>query len=430
MSAFFETLIEIVFKPREFFETAAIDHPISGTLVFYFKLLLAEIVLSIGVGMAVAGSGIGLLITLFFKSPFILGITLLTAFAGIITALFISSAIMHIFVLIFRGRGGFSGTFTVLVCGNAVQILFFLAAPILIFSMQRPASPNAFLIISAVVYILVAAVWMLIVQIIGYRKIHSMGTLRAIAALLIPIILFALLGLSPAKKYMPKFGEKAGAFKSGEKQISLSQESVKAETPVSGSIEWRYDLTAAIEEATAKKSVVMADFYTDWCGWCKKLDKETYDNKDVIELAKQFVCVKINGDKNIALIERYNVHAYPTIIFLDSNGAETKRVNGYINSQELIELMKQVMPQVMVAVSQLVTQEAISLSLKDKNVKELSAYRFKLNGIVSTQSGYSALINGAYVKTGDLIGDAKVVEVSKESVRILDADGKEIILRP
>ena len=431
MGTFFETLIGIIFKPKEFFETTAIDHPVSGALVFYFKLLLVEIFLSVGVVMAIAGSGLlGIFTMLFFKSPLVFGIALLTAFASLVVALFIFSAIMHIFVLIFQGRGGFSGTFTLLVCGNAVQILFFLAAPVLIFSMQNPASPNAFLIISAVIYIAVVAIWMLIVQIIGYTEIHRMGTLRAVAALLIPMALFVLLGLSPAKNHIPKFGRKAGVFTNKEEKISLSQENIKVDAPIYGSIDWRYDFTAALEEATAKKSVIMADFYTDWCGWCKKLDAETHANKDVVELAKPFVCVKINGDKNIALVERYNVHAYPTIIFLNSDGTEVKRVNGYINSQEFIEMMKQIRSQEIITASQPITQDGINQSLKDKDVKELNVEKFKLKGIVSAQAGYSALINGSYVKTGDSIGNAKVVEVSKESVRIGDEDGNEIVLRP
>ena len=39
---------------------------------------------------------------------------------------------------------------------------------------------------------------------------------------------------------------------------------------------WTTDWDKAMAAARAQKKPVVVDFYTDWCGWCKKLDKETY----------------------------------------------------------------------------------------------------------------------------------------------------------
>src|SRR5271170_826891 len=46
---------------------------------------------------------------------------------------------------------------------------------------------------------------------------------------------------------------------------------------------WTHDLKAGLESAerfnnenSGKTKYVMVDLYTDWCGWCKKLDKDTY----------------------------------------------------------------------------------------------------------------------------------------------------------
>ena len=49
-----------------------------------------------------------------------------------------------------------------------------------------------------------------------------------------------------------------------------SQESV--------SIEWM--TLAQVESSLQKeKRPVLIDLYTDWCGWCKVMDKKTYSNK-------------------------------------------------------------------------------------------------------------------------------------------------------
>jgi uncharacterized protein YyaL (SSP411 family) len=53
----------------------------------------------------------------------------------------------------------------------------------------------------------------------------------------------------------------------------------------------------AIVAAQADGKHIMVDVYTDWCGWCKKLDKETYADLAVREvLAESYVSVKVKGD--------------------------------------------------------------------------------------------------------------------------------------
>lgn len=80
-------------------------------------------------------------------------------------------------------------------------------------------------------------------------------------------------------------------------------------------ISWEYDLDDAIARSKKEGKPVMADFYTDWCGWCKKLDNETYKDKAVSDLSQKFLCVKVNGDAQRDLTTKYRVNGYPTVIF-------------------------------------------------------------------------------------------------------------------
>ena len=105
---------------------------------------------------------------------------------------------------------------------------------------------------------------------------------------------------------------------------------------------WLNNLPKGLEEAKAEEKPLMIDFYTDWCGWCKKLDKDTYSSPKVQELAQRFICVKVNGDKFPNLVSKYLIGGYPTIVFLDPDGREITRIVGYADARELSAKMEEI----------------------------------------------------------------------------------------
>ncbi|MFA5094007.1 MAG: thioredoxin family protein [Candidatus Omnitrophota bacterium] len=100
-------------------------------------------------------------------------------------------------------------------------------------------------------------------------------------------------------------------------------------------VSWTGDFNGALKEAKAKGVPVMVDFYTDWCKWCKKLDRDTYSDQKVAGLSERFVCVKVNGDKNPEIAAKYGVDGYPSIFFLDAGGNAIGKIVGYVNADEM-----------------------------------------------------------------------------------------------
>jgi len=94
-------------------------------------------------------------------------------------------------------------------------------------------------------------------------------------------------------------------------------------------ITW-YSYEEGMKIAQEQNKPVMIDVYTGWCKWCKELDRVIYSDTDVINLADQFVCIKINADKRHDLAARYNpTGGVPVIVFLRSDGMEIHRLGGY-----------------------------------------------------------------------------------------------------
>jgi thiol:disulfide interchange protein len=107
-----------------------------------------------------------------------------------------------------------------------------------------------------------------------------------------------------------------------------------------GSIDWVESFEAGMKEAADTGKLVMVDLYTDWCGWCKRLDREVYTNGEVAKLAKDFVCIKLNPEKDPENGRKFKVQGFPTIIFTDSAGKEIRRVVGYKPADKFLKEME------------------------------------------------------------------------------------------
>lgn len=86
-----------------------------------------------------------------------------------------------------------------------------------------------------------------------------------------------------------------------------------------------------LAKAKAEGRPVFLDFTTEWCGWCRKLEKDTYTQAAVGEVMKGFVNVMVDAEKGEGpdLAKRYRVSGFPTLVIVDATGAEIDRIGGY-----------------------------------------------------------------------------------------------------
>jgi len=108
-----------------------------------------------------------------------------------------------------------------------------------------------------------------------------------------------------------------------------------------------------VEQAKKSNKKIMLDIYTDWCGWCKKLDREVYANKDVAKyLNESYVSIKINAESGKKfkfkgkeyteqqLAAGFGATGYPTIVFLKSDSDMITKLGGYVEAERFLKILK------------------------------------------------------------------------------------------
>ena len=77
-------------------------------------------------------------------------------------------------------------------------------------------------------------------------------------------------------------------------------------------------------------------FYAEWCQPCKMLDTVVKDAKEKIDMPIE----NVNIDENLFMCQDFNVRGVPTMIIVDDEGKEVKRLSGYVNEEKLLEFVK------------------------------------------------------------------------------------------
>ncbi len=113
----------------------------------------------------------------------------------------------------------------------------------------------------------------------------------------------------------------------------------------------------AVERSRAEKRKFLIDVYTDWCGWCKRMDKATFQEPNIARyINENFYPVKFNAEQKQEL--EYNGKTYgfvkngqrgyhelaaellkgrlsfPTVVFMDEDMNLIQSIVGYKSPQQ------------------------------------------------------------------------------------------------
>ncbi|PHR82010.1 MAG: protein-disulfide reductase DsbD [Colwellia sp.] len=101
------------------------------------------------------------------------------------------------------------------------------------------------------------------------------------------------------------------------------------------------ELQTAINQANEQGKTVMLDLYADWCIACKEFEKYTFSDSKVQKALANSVLLQIDltdtgTNKNIELMEHFNVFGLPSILFFNLQGEELsqQRITGFMEANE------------------------------------------------------------------------------------------------
>jgi thioredoxin-related protein len=130
----------------------------------------------------------------------------------------------------------------------------------------------------------------------------------------------------------------------------------------SQTIKW-HTFTEALELNKIEPRKIVVDVYTDWCGWCKVMEKNTYNNKIIAEyLNKKFYIVRLDAEQKedvkignktykfvaqgrrgyheLAAILLQGNMVYPSVVFLDEKVRIIQSFQGYIRAKPFDQIIK------------------------------------------------------------------------------------------
>jgi thioredoxin-related protein len=99
---------------------------------------------------------------------------------------------------------------------------------------------------------------------------------------------------------------------------------------------------------------VFIDVYTDWCGWCKVMDKQTFSDEDIIKYVNEnYYAIKLNAESREPVIfngtsltkaelaKSFRVTGYPTIVFVDETFQNFQPVPGFHKPENFKKMLMQ-----------------------------------------------------------------------------------------
>lgn len=103
---------------------------------------------------------------------------------------------------------------------------------------------------------------------------------------------------------------------------------------------WIDDYARALQLAKEQDKLLVIDFYTSWCQYCKALEKKAFGDPKVVPLTQKFVMAKLDAEVAKAAASRYQPEGFPTVVIATSEGEEILRFSGSRTAEQVYTVLE------------------------------------------------------------------------------------------
>lgn len=103
------------------------------------------------------------------------------------------------------------------------------------------------------------------------------------------------------------------------------------------------DVNGALSEAQSQNKSVALIFDQDSCVYCEMLKDDVLSNSTIQkELNEKYIVVLVDINRNPDTAEKYKVFGTPTVKFLNPDCKEIAEIEGYVDSDEFLKVLKEI----------------------------------------------------------------------------------------
>ena len=119
--------------------------------------------------------------------------------------------------------------------------------------------------------------------------------------------------------------------------------SVDVDNQVVAGLNSTSDFNQSLDDAKLNNKTVLLIFDQESCYYCDLLKKDVLSDSEVQNILNEnYTVVIVDVNEEYSLAAEHRVVGTPTSIFLDSNGQEIGRIDGYVSSEEFVNELKEI----------------------------------------------------------------------------------------
>ena len=107
-----------------------------------------------------------------------------------------------------------------------------------------------------------------------------------------------------------------------------------------GEVNW-YSYQEGIDKMQSEGKTGFLHFYTDWCGYCDKIDKETFSLEKISDfLNEHFIPIKVDADNKQSIARHYGANRFPYNLFLSADNEIIASRPGFISGDHMMDILQ------------------------------------------------------------------------------------------